>query len=117
VSVDGFGFFGFFGSGGFPDNSGPAPEKCARLLSLGMDNVTLGVIPFGTELPLAPYNSFLLLDDDLSVETLAGKDEERAEDAAELYHRIFDLLMAEARTGDSARRLIATAADRLRVTT
>jgi transcriptional regulator with XRE-family HTH domain len=86
-----------------------------RLLSLGMDNVTLGIIPFGTELPLAPYNSFLLQDDDLTVETLAGKDEERAEDAAELYHRIFDLLMTEARTGDDARRLIATAADRLRV--
>jgi len=84
-----------------------------RLLSLGMDNVTLGIIPFGTELPLAPYNSFLLLDDDLTVETLAGKDEERAEDSAELCHRIFDLLMAEARTGDDARRLIATAADRL----
>jgi transcriptional regulator with XRE-family HTH domain len=86
-----------------------------RLLSLGMDNVTLGIIPFGTELPLAPYNSFLLQDDDLTVETLAGKDEERAEDAAELYHRIFDLLMTEARTGDDARRLIATAADSLRV--
>jgi hypothetical protein len=27
-----------------------------------MDNVTLGIIPFGTELPLAPYNSFLLQD-------------------------------------------------------
>jgi hypothetical protein len=86
-----------------------------RLLSLGMDNVTLGIIPFGTELPLAPYNSFLLQDDDLTVETLAGKDEERAEDAAELYHRIFELLMTEARTGDDARALIATAADRLRV--
>jgi transcriptional regulator with XRE-family HTH domain len=88
-----------------------------RLLSLGMDNVMVGIIPFGTELPLAPYNSFLLLDDDLTVETLAGKDEERADDSAELYHRIFDLLMAGALTGDDARRLITTAAERLREST
>jgi transcriptional regulator with XRE-family HTH domain len=85
-----------------------------RLLSLGMDNVTIGVIPFGTELPLVPYNSFLLEDDDLVVETLAGKDEESAAESAELHRRIFDMLMAEAFTGDNARRLITTAADRLR---
>jgi transcriptional regulator with XRE-family HTH domain len=86
-----------------------------RLLSLGMPNVTLGIIPLATELPLVPYNSFLLLDGDLTVETLAGKDEER--DSSALYNRIFDLLMQEARTGDDARRLIAAAAGRLREST
>jgi hypothetical protein len=85
-----------------------------RLLTLGMPNVLLGIIPLATELPLVPYNSFLLLDGDLTVETLAGKDEER--DASALYNRIFDLLMAEARTGDDARRLIGAAAERLRET-
>ena len=85
-----------------------------RLLTLGMDNVVLGIIPFGAELPLAPYNSFLLLDNDLTVETLAGKDEESAGDASARYHRIFELLMAEAVTGDAARRLIMSAAERLR---
>jgi hypothetical protein len=85
-----------------------------RLLSLGMPNVTLGIIPLATELPLVPYNSFLLLDGDLIVETLAGRDEESAEETSALHNRIFDLLMAEARTGDDARRLIASAADRLR---
>ena len=86
-----------------------------RLLSLGMDNVTLGIIPFGVELPLVPYNSFLLLDDELIVETLAGRDDESGE-APALYHRVFELLMGEAVTGDDARRLVMLAAERLRVT-
>lgn len=85
-----------------------------RLMSLGLDNVTLGIIPFGTELPLMPFNSFLLLDDDLTVETWASKDDEYAGDEATLHHRIFDRMMAESVTGDEARRLIAAAADDLR---
>jgi transcriptional regulator with XRE-family HTH domain len=40
-----------------------------RLLSLSMDNVTLGIIPFGAELTITPVNGFLLLDDQLIVET------------------------------------------------
>jgi transcriptional regulator with XRE-family HTH domain len=83
-----------------------------RLLSLGMDNVTLGIIPFG-ELQLAPVNSFYLLDDDLTVETWAGKTE--GEPAA-LYHRIFDALMIEAVTGAEGRQLIASVAADLRRT-
>ncbi|HEY7264498.1 MAG TPA: hypothetical protein VH589_23820 [Trebonia sp.] len=42
------------------------------------------------------------------------KDEEHAEESAELHRRIFDMLMAEVLTGDDARRLITTTADRLR---
>lgn len=85
-----------------------------RLLSLGMDHVLLGIIPFGIELPIAPYNSFLLLDDDLTVETLTGRDEENAGDEAAMYHRIFDMLIGEACTGDEARRLVMSAAEQLR---
>lgn len=85
-----------------------------RLMSLGLDNVTLGIIPFGTELPLVPFSSFLLLDDDLTVETWAAKDEDRAGDESAVHHRVFDRLMTEAVTGDEARRLIAEAANDLR---
>ena len=50
----------------------------------------------------------------VTVETWAGKDEERAGDESAVHARIFDLLMAEAVTGDEARRLIAGAAASLR---
>jgi hypothetical protein len=80
-----------------------------------MDNVTLGIIPFGAEVSFAPYNSFVLSDDTLTVETFAGSDEEAGE-AAKLYHRAFDLLLASAVTGEDARRMIVQAAQRLRGT-
>lgn len=84
-----------------------------RLLSLSMDNVAFGIIPFTADLALLPINGFLLSDDVLTVETLAGSDEETGE-AAALAHRTFDLLMGEALTGEDMRRLIMRAADRLR---
>lgn len=83
------------------------------LLALAMPNVKLGIIPFGT-VQLLPYNTFTLLDDDLTIETLTGASDERGGETAALYHRIFDLLMAEALTGDDARQLIMDAAGRLR---
>jgi transcriptional regulator with XRE-family HTH domain len=85
-----------------------------RLLSLGMENVTLGIIPFGVELPMVPASSFMLLDDNLTVETLTGKTEENAGEEAEISSRIFDMLMTGARTGDEARQLIMSAAEQLR---
>lgn len=85
-----------------------------RLLSLGMDHMTLAIIPFGVELPMVPYNSFLLLDDNLTIETLTGKYEENAGEEAAMCGRIFDMLMTEARTGDEARQLIMSAAEQLR---
>jgi transcriptional regulator with XRE-family HTH domain len=85
-----------------------------RLLSLGTHNLTLGIIPFGAELPMVPYNGFLLEDNHLTVETLGGRDEEHAGEESALYHRVFDLLMEEALTGDDARRMIAAAAEGLR---
>ena len=85
-----------------------------RLLSMDLANVTLGIIPFGAELPMMPYNGFLLLDDELTAETWGGKDEEHGGDESAVHDRIFGLLMAEAVTGDEARRLIAGAAASLR---
>jgi hypothetical protein len=85
-----------------------------RLYTLEMPHVTVGIIPFDAELRLMPYNTFTLLDDDLSVETLAGSSEESGGDASAIYHKVFDLLMAEALTGDDARQLIRSAVERLR---
>jgi len=84
-----------------------------RLMSMDLPNVTLGVIPFGRELQAMPYNGFLLLDDALTVETWAGKDDDDGDESA-VHVRIFDLLMAEAVTGDEARALIAASAGELR---
>jgi transcriptional regulator with XRE-family HTH domain len=84
-----------------------------RLMSMDLPNVTLGIIPMGRELAVMPFNGFLLLDDQLAVETWSGKDEERGDEAV-VHERIFDGLMAEAVTGEDARRLIAAAAEALR---
>jgi transcriptional regulator with XRE-family HTH domain len=85
-----------------------------RLMSMDLPNVTLGIIPFGTELQMMPYNGFLLLDDNLTVETWSGKDEEPPGDETAVHHRIFEQLMAESVTGEDARRLITAAAQALR---
>jgi transcriptional regulator with XRE-family HTH domain len=85
-----------------------------RLMSMDLPNVTLGIIPFGVELQTMPYNGFLLLDDNLTVETWGGKDDEPAGDESVVHERIFEMLMAEAATGEGARRLIAAAAAELR---
>ncbi len=85
-----------------------------RLMSLSMDNVTIGILPLGTELTFTPLSGLMLLDDDLTVETWAGKIEEHAGEQAAISHRIFDMLTSEAVTGDAARRLIAKAAEDLR---
>lgn len=80
-----------------------------RLLSLDLDNVALGIIPMGVELAIMPYSDFLLLDDKAIVENAGGADEV-GDDESAVYAHIFDGLMAEAVTGDEARRLITAAA-------
>lgn len=75
-------------------------------------NVTLGIIPAGTELPVAPMVGFLSVDDLTVVETFTSADALSGQEAA-AYERIFDELAAEAVTGDEARRLIADAAQSL----
>jgi hypothetical protein len=84
-----------------------------RLLSLSADNVKIGIIPFGTELTITPVNGFLLLDDQLIVETYGWEDQEHGDESA-THRRIFDMLMADALKDDEARRLIARAAEDLR---
>ena len=84
-----------------------------RLLSLDLDNVTLGIIPMGVRLAVLPFNDFLMLDGRATVETHGSEDEVGEEESA-VYGRIFDALMAEAVTGDEAWRLITAAASELR---
>jgi hypothetical protein len=84
-----------------------------RLLSLSADNVKIGIIPFGTELTITPVNGFLLLDDQLVVETYCWEDREHGDESA-THRRIFDMLMTDALKDDEARRLITNAAEDLR---
>jgi len=65
----------------------PKPAMLAqldRLLGLtGLSHVSLGIIPFGVELPTTPQNAFILFDDHLAVvETFVGKTMHRADEAA-----------------------------------
>ena len=94
----------------------PAPVMAGqldRLLSLGLPNVTLGVIPMGVELDTRPVDGLLLLDDTAIVETYGREDPAGEEESAE-YGRVFSRLQAESVTGDEARRLITAAAADLR---
>jgi transcriptional regulator with XRE-family HTH domain len=84
-----------------------------RLLSMDLPNVTLGIIPMGTPLAVSPFNNFDLLDDRVIVES-HGAEDEPGEDESAVYARLFDSLMAEAVTGEEARRLITGAVDDLR---
>lgn len=85
-----------------------------RLLTvLGMRHVALGVIPPGRELAIGPMVGFLMADDVTVVETFTSADTLRGPESAK-HAEIMDGLMAEAVTGDEARRLITAAADALR---
>lgn len=84
-----------------------------RLLSVGLDNVTLGIIPLDTKLEITPLHGFLMLDNQASIETY-GAEITAGEDESAAYGRIFDKLMAEALTGDDARQLMMEAARALR---
>lgn len=84
-----------------------------RLLSMGLGNVTLGIIPMGVELDTMPVGGLLVLDDAAIVET-CGEEREAGEEESAEYGRTFDRLLAEAVTGDEARRLITAAAADLR---
>lgn len=84
-----------------------------RLLGMGISNVTLGIIPMGVELDMAPVHGFLMLDDATIVETY-DEESEAGEEESAAYGRIFDRLMAEAVTGDEARQLITSAASSFR---
>lgn len=86
-----------------------------RLLSvLGMRHVAFGIIPPGRQLAVGPMVGFLMADDVTVVETFTSADTLRGDESAK-HGEIMDALMAEAVTGDEARRLIAAAAEDLRV--
>lgn len=83
------------------------------LIASGLDNVTLGIIPPGKELTIAPMAGFLIADDTTILETFTSMDTyQGAESAA--YHRYADELLAQSVTGDDARALITSAAAYLR---
>ena len=85
-----------------------------RLLTVsGLGNVTLGIIPPGVELDVAPMVGYLTVDDVTVVETFTSEDKFIGAESA-TYDRISAALMAEAVTGDGARRLISAAAASLR---
>ena len=84
-----------------------------RLLTLDLDNVTLGIVPMGVQLDMLPFTSFMLADDRAVVESHGGEDALGERESAD-YARVFGRLMAEAATGEEARRLIAEAAAALR---
>jgi transcriptional regulator with XRE-family HTH domain len=85
-----------------------------RLLGIsGLGNVTLGIIPPGRELAVAPMVGFLMVDDLTVVETFTSEDDYIGPESA-AYDRIADGLMAEAAVGDEARQLVAAAAADLR---
>lgn len=84
-----------------------------RLLGLDMDNLTLGIVPMGIPLSMTPVHGFLIIDDLALVETFHKEFEVPESDVA-VYQRIFDRLMAEAATGEQARRLIVAAVEDLR---
>ena len=79
------------------------------LVASTLGNVTLGIIPAGTELPVAPMVGFLTVDDMTIVETFTSADTIPGQESA-AYEQIFGELLAEAVTGDEARRLITAAA-------
>ena len=95
----------------------PPPVMAAQLDRLmtatALANLTFGIIPFGTELPVVPMLGFLAADDLTVIETFTSADTLRGQESAK-YIQVFGELMAEAVTGDAARRLIAAAAGALR---
>jgi len=85
-----------------------------RLTGLsGLPGITLGIIPFGVVLPVAPMHGFLIVGDQAFVELHVADDITPPRETAE-YEKVMDMLMAEAVTGDDARGLLADAAEWLR---
>ena len=60
-----------------------------------------------------PMLGFLALDDQTVIETFTSADTLRGQESAK-YGQVFEELMAEALTGEEARRLIAASAEALR---
>jgi len=76
---------------------------------IGLPNISLGIIPFGAELPVVPLVGYFMADDVTIVETYTSEDTLSGEESAK-YAEITDGLMAESITGDEARDLITRVA-------
>lgn len=83
------------------------------LIASALGNVTLGIIPPGKELTVAPMAGFLIADDTTILETFTSMDTYHGAESA-AYHRYADELLANSVTGDDARELITSAAAELR---
>ncbi len=75
-----------------------------------LPNITLGIIPLGAQLPVMPQNPFIILGDTVRAETF-GSLVTVTGNEADTYSRFADALMAEALTGDDARRLCMAAVE------
>jgi transcriptional regulator with XRE-family HTH domain len=75
-----------------------------------LPNVSIGVIPLGVTLPTMLQNPFIVLDDSVFAETYGALITVTG-DEADTYRRFADKLMAEAVTGDAARRLCLAAVE------
>ena len=97
----------------------PCPPKVMHaqidrlMISMDLENVTVGIVPQGRQLAMSFYNNFTLLDDLLVVESYGYEDQVTGE-LAEAHARIFEMLMDESAKEEDARRLITKAAARLR---
>jgi transcriptional regulator with XRE-family HTH domain len=95
----------------------PRPVMLAQLDRLAtvseFGNVSLGIIPPGVELPVAPMVGYLMADDTTIVETFTSAIAVSATEAPK-YVQVTDELMAESVTGGEARKLIMAATDSLR---
>lgn len=86
-----------------------------RLLTAGsLGNITLGVIPLEGSMALLPLHGFLMLDDQVILETYSHEQQVLPPEEAVAYGPITDALLAESLTGEAAERFIADAAARLR---
>jgi transcriptional regulator with XRE-family HTH domain len=86
-----------------------------RLLALiSLRNLRVGVIPFGTRLPVAPLHGYWFYDDTLvRAETFAAELTLVQPQELLLYSKIFHRLAGAAAYGASARSLVTRALDRL----
>lgn len=86
-----------------------------RLIHLAdMPHITLGIMPFGRQLSIAPQNSFLLLGSHLAiVETFIGEYMFHHEDAA-AYSAVMDRLLSDSVIGGECQKVIRRAVTDLR---
>jgi transcriptional regulator with XRE-family HTH domain len=80
-----------------------------------LPNVSLGILPWETDLPTAPLHAFEMLDEELvTVETFSGEQQLRDPEEIAIYTTIFGMLDAAALHGDEARAVLARIAADLR---